>query len=938
MYRRDDDTSLIQEALEEFTDDGMLSHLAVDSRFHLIAEFDEDYEWTNTEVGRGAAGPVRLCQRSINGTLGPVRCAKRLKKFSQVGRDDEEVEEEVKNECMIHLTLDHPNIARLLDVYEDNRNVMLVSEYCIGGSLEDKILTDLRQGNSLSELHCQKLTLQLLLAIRYLHGKHICHRDVKPSNLLLSTEDVDTATLKLIDFGFSSTCPNIDTGDMLRSCVGTIEYTAPEVVGSGEDPGVCYSEQCDNWSIGVTACYMLTGKKPFVTKPGTYMDMVEVLLEAYKSESIELNEEMLSGLSSNAADFVRHLLLVSEFKRPSAEKALNHAWVAGELTNRGQADLDQQGMGVRVLSYFRAFAVASRMMRSSLQTMCYSKPSHELKQMERLFGIFDQKCLGEVDAEDFKTGLQKLGVELDKQAREKIFKQLQTDAASDKSTDSDGKTLKYSEVAAALVPMMLTASDSFGRQVSRPVAHSSQSPTVLELDAFQSVNVGLVPDAGYPKTDNGNTQGHHLDLDTPMKLLEMELPSRGEVMDGNRTVFEVLTQSKDQYRSAVLQMDATDQADQNLAFFDLMDVNRLLLSKIPDGAEAAPDQLQKALDEVTKTSARDVSSSSKIPFAMVDADCPLRDACAKIVDRSKDSLPRTMHIRRVPFKSSNNKLAGVLNPGDILQMALKVPEWAQVLKEQQTNFFEKRSQIANLCVPHDDTMLMALRKMESLDFKICPVINTELSGTDAEGAVAVGVLSIADLKHIIINGDAKKLSMSVLEFIAWRNTKMPEDAEKNRFPYVRENKACSLHFLAETILAVDLPRIFLSTEKLSRVIGMVSARDILQQAWPKLSAVTVSQNTLLSTGSSTSSAPNEPDSPGAKFAPGESVVVYSATQWEWIDASIVEVAKEQSVRDGRMVHQGDVKVKYTDSKSERWIKFEYVAEKIMKGLPTISED
>lgn len=125
------------------------------------------------------------------------------------------------------------------------------------------------------------------------------------------------------------------------------------------------------------------------------------------------------------------------------------------------------------------------------------------------------------------------------------------------------------------------------------------------------------------------------------------------------------------------------------------------------------------------------------------------------------------------------------------------------------------------------------------------MINSELSSLDAEGAVAVGVVAASDLKHVLLHGDAAPLAMTVLDFIAWRSTtKLAHNKgsasegkthSKNRFPYVSIGAGRSLYSLARKLLATNLQRIFLSSEKLHRVVGVVSARDILKAAWPALS-------------------------------------------------------------------------------------------------------
>jgi calcium-dependent protein kinase len=93
--------------------------------------------------------------------------------------------------------LDHPNILRLYEVFEDKKCIYLVTEYCEGGELFDEIL----HRGSFTEMDAAKVIKQLLSAIAYCHGSQVCHRDLKPENILIDNRDKNT--IKVIDFGTS---------------------------------------------------------------------------------------------------------------------------------------------------------------------------------------------------------------------------------------------------------------------------------------------------------------------------------------------------------------------------------------------------------------------------------------------------------------------------------------------------------------------------------------------------------------------------------------------------------------------------------------------------------------------------------------------------------------------------------------------------------------
>lgn len=93
---------------------------------------------------------------------------------------------------------DHPNILKLFHLYEDPRNYIMVTEYCSGGELFDRI----QKAVNFSEKMVAELMKQILGAVTYLHERHIVHRDLKVENLLFENTNAD-ANLKLIDFGTS---------------------------------------------------------------------------------------------------------------------------------------------------------------------------------------------------------------------------------------------------------------------------------------------------------------------------------------------------------------------------------------------------------------------------------------------------------------------------------------------------------------------------------------------------------------------------------------------------------------------------------------------------------------------------------------------------------------------------------------------------------------
>lgn len=158
------------------------------------------------------------------------------------------------NEIKIGVKVNHPNLLKIKEVYEDITKVYLVMEYCEGGDLFD-FITNSPLGK-LDDINTIQILTQILDALNYLHNEvKICHRDLKPENCLITINGQKKPIIKLIDFG---TAQCLDKNTRMTGKIGTIKYMAPEIfIGS------CYNEKVDLWSAGVILYNMTTGREPF---------------------------------------------------------------------------------------------------------------------------------------------------------------------------------------------------------------------------------------------------------------------------------------------------------------------------------------------------------------------------------------------------------------------------------------------------------------------------------------------------------------------------------------------------------------------------------------------------------------------------------------------------------------------------------------------------
>ena len=217
----------------------------------------------------------------------------------------------MKRELEILMEVDHPNIIKLYETYEDELYLHLVMEICTGGDVCERLI----KKASFSEIETANIMRQLMGAVNYLHIKGITHRDLKPENFLYLDEHSDE--IKICDFGMSI---KNDGNNRMRSIAGTPYYLAPEVHRGS------YTKACDVWSLGVFMYFILVGKHPF--KGG---DLESIYQKSSKGASA-LKMDELGRISEGARDLIKKMLTVQIGKRISMKDALAHPWITNFQT------------------------------------------------------------------------------------------------------------------------------------------------------------------------------------------------------------------------------------------------------------------------------------------------------------------------------------------------------------------------------------------------------------------------------------------------------------------------------------------------------------------------------------------------------------------------------------------------------------------------------
>ena len=332
-------------------------------------------------LGEGAFGKVEKVRHKISRE---IRAMKVIHKDQiQLGSEEEKA---LINEINIVKTLDHPNIMKVFEYYNNDNCLFIISELLSGGELFDKI----KENKFLKEEVCAYLMKQIFSAVDFCHEKKIIHRDLKPENVLIESEEEarkEFFTVKLIDFGTSD---KMKKGQKFDLQVGTPYYTAPEVLNNN------YNEKCDLWSCGVMMYLMLCGKQPFNGEND------DEIYENIKMCKVDFNDEEWDNISSDAKDLIKKLLIKDTNKRYSAKKALNHPWI---VKNKNQVKIDNQKFG-EIVTNLRNYSARLKLQQSTLAYIVHNLVHKEdCDYLRQVFIALDDNGDGKLTKSELTNGL-----------------------------------------------------------------------------------------------------------------------------------------------------------------------------------------------------------------------------------------------------------------------------------------------------------------------------------------------------------------------------------------------------------------------------------------------------------------------------------------------------------------------------------------------------
>ena len=333
-------------------------------------------------LGEGISGLVRRAKHKIT----QVEYAVKILELGKI--NSTEGLAQLRNEIFIMCQLDHPNIARIEEVYESPKEIYIVQELCLGGDLFDRL--DEEQDWHFTEPQCARLVKQMLSAVRYLHSKGIIHRDLKLENFLFSSKEANSE-LRMIDFGLSK---HFTAGQQLYEQVGTPYTVAPEIIEGHHD------EKCDIWALGVITYLLLSGEAPFGGIEGE--DLFLVRQNIQRNRLLFEPAEIWDSVSSDAIAFVKRLLKSNPVRRPTAKEAQKDFWIQVWAKKDAKAATK---IHPKVLEALMTFKEQSEMQKLLSEVLSFTLLPEQIVEQRAAFQKMDTEGTGEISLHAMKKVL-----------------------------------------------------------------------------------------------------------------------------------------------------------------------------------------------------------------------------------------------------------------------------------------------------------------------------------------------------------------------------------------------------------------------------------------------------------------------------------------------------------------------------------------------------
>lgn len=285
------------------------------SSYLMSTENPHIFEWCfKKEIGRGATSRVFLTQHSETGEYFASKVYDKEFLYKHTIGGEEKPFYNVKRELEILAMLNHPHVLQLIEAIEDDysNSVIIITPYAKLGTLQTYLVD-----HELTEKQLSVCFYQIAEALFYIHEQNIVHRDVKPDNILVMSED----TFCLSDFSVSILLSNSE--QKLIDTKGSPAFLSPEECEG--DP--FFPKPSDVWAYGISIYFALFKKLPFnldVAQGKTVANTIFSVTELLSKCSLEFPNNTV--VSDEVKDLIIKTLNVDPTKRPPFEQIIRHPW------------------------------------------------------------------------------------------------------------------------------------------------------------------------------------------------------------------------------------------------------------------------------------------------------------------------------------------------------------------------------------------------------------------------------------------------------------------------------------------------------------------------------------------------------------------------------------------------------------------------------------
>lgn len=276
-------------------------------------------------LGEGSMGRVILAE-DVN--LHRVIALKVLRKRIK-GMDGDQAIEQFLREARSAAKIDHPNVVKIYEINEYDGWWYIAMELVEGQTLQQVV----KATAPLSPARACVIIGDAATALEVAHEQGIIHRDVKPSNLMITRQ----GRCKLTDFGLVRADSPDDPFELHDKSVGTPKFMAPEVVQHKQQ-----GTALDIYSLGATFFYALTGRPPYTA------EKVALILKQHVDAPPPDLKAILPGCSQSMADLLKKMMAKNPEERPSAgavAAALSSEAIAFRDDDSGWSGTVHSGLG-----------------------------------------------------------------------------------------------------------------------------------------------------------------------------------------------------------------------------------------------------------------------------------------------------------------------------------------------------------------------------------------------------------------------------------------------------------------------------------------------------------------------------------------------------------------------------------------------------------------